>query len=259
MKNRFKNIITFSVITAISMTFMSGCSSKTTSGDKNVINISAAASLKEPMEKIEKTYEANNKNIDIRVNYGASGSLMKQIENGAPCDIFISADTKQVEELSKKKLTEKETEMDFLKNRLVAIVSDNSKMENTESILNTDGKIAIGEPESVPAGKYAKEYLENIDLWNKLQSRFVFAKDVKEVYSWVSTGNAERGFVYYTDTVGKDNIKIIDEADELSEIVYPITVIKGNYSEDVKNLYTYITEDDSSVKVFRECGYTVIE
>lgn len=259
MKNRFKNIITFSVIIAISMTLISGCSSKTISDDKNVINISAAASLKEPMEKIEKTYEANNKNIDIRVNYGASGSLMQQIENGAPCDIFISADTKQVEELSQKKLTEKETEMDFLKNRLVAIVSDNSEMENIESISNTDGKIAIGEPESVPAGKYAKEYLENIDLWNKLQSRFVFAKDVKEVYSWVSTGNAERGFVYYTDTVRKDNIKIIDEADELSEIVYPITVIKGTYSEDVKNLYTYITGEDSSVKVFRECGYTVIE
>ncbi|MWJ95199.1 molybdate ABC transporter substrate-binding protein, partial [Escherichia coli] len=136
------------------------------------------------------------------VNYGASGSLQQQIEQGAPCDLFISAGQKQMKALDEEKLLVSDTMKDLVKNDLVLISSADSSVSGMKD-LTTDKvkKIAVGEVESVPAGKYADEVLTNLNLKDKLKDKLVFAKDVKEVLAWVQSGNADVGFVYFSDTV----------------------------------------------------------
>ena len=124
------------------------------------LNISAAASLKEAMAELEKEYKKENDNVKLTVNFGASGSLQQQIEQGAPCDVFISAGKKQMDALDEKDLIVKETNKGLVENDLVLIAPKDSKLEKIDGITTNDvKKIAVGEPESVPAGKYADEVL----------------------------------------------------------------------------------------------------
>lgn len=193
-----------------------GKQEKTTkSSDSVELNISAAASLKEAMAKIEEEYKKVDSNVKLTVNYGASGSLQQQIEQGAPCDLFISAGQKQMKALDEEKLLVSDTMKDLVKNDLVLISSADSSVSGMKD-LTTDKvkKIAVGEVESVPAGKYADEVLTNLNLKDKLKDKLVFAKDVKEVLAWVQSGNADVGFVYFSDTVNNDKIKVVEKTDE---------------------------------------------
>lgn len=143
-----------------------GKQEKTTkSSDSVELNISAAASLKEAMAKIEEEYKKVDSNVKLTVNYGASGSLQQQIEQGAPCDLFISAGQKQMKALDEEKLLVSDTMKDLVKNDLVLISSADSSVSGMKD-LTTDKvkKIAVGEVESVPAGKYADEVLTNLNL-----------------------------------------------------------------------------------------------
>ena len=232
---KFKNIATILTLSLITSLGIVGCNSSDTknkdseSQEAVELNISAAASLKEAMEKIEEEYKKVNENVTLVVNYGASGSLQQQIEQGAPCDVFISAGQKQMKALDEASLLLEGTYKDLLENDLVLIASKDSDVSNLDDLITNKVKhIAVGEPSSVPAGKYADEVLVNLDLKDKIKDKLVFAKDVKEVLAWTQSGNAEVGFVYYSDTINTDNIKIVETTPSTSHsaIVYPIAVIK---------------------------------
>lgn len=252
MKKNLKLVLSVSI-----MLFMIGCSNKNDI-EKIELNISAASSTKEVMEKIKLEYEKSNSDVELIMNYGGSGALQQQIEQGAPCDIVISAGDKQINELSKKGLVIKESISDLVKNELVLIAPSNSNIKSITDLLNKDVvHIAIGEPKSVPVGEYAKQATENIKIYNDIKDKMVYAKDVKEVLAWVRSSNAEAGFVYYTDTVNNEKIKIVEKIDSKNHkaITYPMAIIADSKKvEECKQLQRYLLSKEGQ-SIFKEFGY----
>ena len=223
-----------------------------TASEKTVtLNISAAASLQEAMVELETKFKEVEPNVKLEVNLGASGALQQQIEEGAPCDVFISAGEKQMTALADKDLLLADTNKTLLTNDLVLVAPEGTEIKDLET-LATDSieKIAIGDPESVPAGKYAKEVLDNTKLYDKVEDKLVLAKDVKEVLSWVQQGNAQAGFVYLSDAQGADGVQVVytTEADTHSPINYPIAVLKASEKQDkAKAFEDFLLSDDGQV------------
>ena len=234
-------------------------------GGKTVeINVSAAASLKDALEKINENYKQAT-GTTVVLNLGGSGALSKQIKEGAPTDLFISASNKAMNELVENGTVEKESVSVLLKNSLVLVVpKDNAaKIEKVEDLANLDekSKLAIGETETVPAGQYAKESLTNLKLWDKVESHVVYAKDVRQVRSYVEGGEAVAGFIYSSDATGDDKIKVVQTMDESThkKIVYPSAVIKGAANAEAAKEYEAFLKTDASMKIFEEFGFKMAE
>lgn len=265
---KFKNIATILTLSLITSLGIVGCNSSDTknkdseSQEAVELNISAAASLKEAMAKIEEEYKKVNENVTLVVNYGASGSLQQQIEQGAPCDVFISAGQKQMKALDEASLLLEGTYKDLLENDLVLIAPKDSDVSNLDDLITNKVKhIAVGEPSSVPAGKYADEVLVNLDLKDKIKDKLVFAKDVKEVLAWTQSGNAEVGFVYYSDTINTDNIKIVETTPSTSHsaIVYPIAVIKESKKPEAAKEFEDFLLSTVGQAILKDFGYKSVE
>ncbi|MEF9951926.1 MAG: molybdate ABC transporter substrate-binding protein [Clostridium sp.] len=237
--------------------FAVGCTSKEAKKPTE-LTISAAASLKDVMGELTEVYSNTNPDVKLTFNFGSSGSLQQQIEQGAPCDIFISAGKKQMTSLADKDLLVEDTNKDLVRNTLVLVGPKDTKVTGIND-LTTDkvGKIAVGEPKSVPAGKYADEALTKLSLKDKVNSKLVFAKDVKEVLAWTSSGNADVGFVYESETLNKDNVKVIEtiSEDSHSPIKYPIAVIKGSKNQDAAKGFEEFLLSEKAQKIFEKYGY----
>ncbi|MCS5348040.1 molybdate ABC transporter substrate-binding protein [Staphylococcus aureus] len=229
-------------IIAIIMTLclvLAGCSNSNESkdskkesadnGKKQEIQIAAAASLTDVTKKLESEFKKEHKNADIKFNYGGSGALRKQIESGAPVDVFMSANTKDVDALKDK--NKAHDTYKYAKNTLVLIGDKNSNYKSVKDLKDND-KLALGEVKTVPAGKYAKQYLDNNNLFKDVENKIVYAKDVKQVLNYVEKGNAKQGFVYKTDLY-KQNKKI-DTVKEIQDIQLkkPITYEAGATSDN---------------------------
>lgn len=227
--------------------------------DKTEITVSAAASLKDALEDIKGVYE-QQKEIELLLNFAASGTLSKQIEQGAPVDVFISASNEEFASLVDKKLIKKGNANNLLKNELVLIASPDSKISSLKDIDSVD-KIAIGIPETVPAGKYAKESFESIGIWRQTEKRIILAKDVRQVLSYVETGNVSLGVVYKTDALTTENVKIVETiaTSTHSPIVYPVGIINTTtHLEEAEDFHQFLKSDEA-VTIFKKYGFTTID
>ncbi|WP_195574361.1 molybdate ABC transporter substrate-binding protein [Paenibacillus sp. 1001270B_150601_E10] len=227
------------------------------------LTISAAASLQQALAEIQPSFENEHPHIKLQFNYGGSGSLQRQIEQGAPVDLFISASESHMKALVDKGLI-KSSEQPLLRNELVVVVpkdNDSSLKQLQDLNMGSMSKIAIGVPETVPAGAYAKESLEAAKLWDALQSKFVQAKDVRQVLQYVETGSAQAGFVYKTDVLSAKDAKIafIIEEQAHSPIVYPIGMIQASkHHQETEQLYQYL-QTPQVMSIFAKYGFTVPE
>ena len=225
------------------------------------LNISAAASLKEAMADIQTEFKKINPNVTLTVNFGASGSFQQQIEQGAPCDIFISAGQSQMKSLDEKSLLLENSKKDLVKNDLVLVGPKDTTLTSL-SDLNSDKvkKIAVGEPTSVPAGKYADEVFTKLGIKDAISSKLVFAKDVKEVLAWTTSGNTEVGFVYKSDALSSKDVKIIElvSEDKHSPITYPVGVIKASKNPDVAKTFEDFLFTDTCKTIFEKYGYGLV-
>jgi molybdate transport system substrate-binding protein len=225
------------------------------------ILISAAASLKEVLEEIKPLYQQSKSDISISYNFGASGALQQQIEQGAPADIFISAAAKQMNALDKKGLIISDTRANLANNRLVLIVAED--IVGITSFYNlTDAKIkkiAIGEPRSVPAGQYGEEVLKKLKIYDRLKPKLVFANNVRQVLAAVETGNAEAGLVYATDAKISNKVKVVVAADDKyhSPIVYPIAVLKSSKNPSVAKEFVKFLSDSQAKDILKKYGFIV--
>ncbi|MCW3794925.1 molybdate ABC transporter substrate-binding protein [Paenibacillus sp. LS1] len=228
------------------------------------LTISAAASLTDAMKEIETNFETANPNIALNFNFGASGALQQQIEQGAPADIFVSAATKNMNALVDENLIASGDQKNLLQNSLVAIVpADGTSTVTSETDLTSDSikTVAIGIPESVPAGTYAKEALTNAKLWDELESKLVQGKDVRQVLQYVETGNADAGFVYKTDALTSDQVKIAFEVDKNSYTPanYPVGIIEGTkHRTEAEQFYAYL-QTPEVLDIFEKYGFTIPE
>lgn len=224
--------------------------------------VSAAVSLKDALEEIKPIYNKEKSNIKITYNFGASGSLQQQIEQGAPVDIFISAAKKQMDTLQNKNLLLNETRKNLLKNQIVLIVPKNNTTIKIfqDLVTNKSKRIAIGEPKSVPAGQYAQEILTSLRLLNKVKDKIIYAKDVRQVLSYVATENVDAGFIYLTDAKTSDDVKIIATASEKSHspIIYPVAVLKNIKSANQAKAFVQFLLGNKAKIIFQKYGFMPI-
>ncbi|QLE54843.1 molybdate ABC transporter substrate-binding protein [Nostoc sp. TCL26-01] len=224
--------------------------------------VSAAASLKDALEEIKPLYQQSKANVNISYNFGASGALQQQIEQGAPADIFISAAKRQVDALEQKQLLVPGTRSILAKNRLVLVVPKN--VSGVTSFYNLKDekikRIAIGEPRSVPAGQYAEQVLQKLKLLPQIKPKLVYANNVRQVLASVESGNADAGLVYVTDAKISDKVKVVVAADEKyhSAIIYPLAVVKSSKNIDAAKEFAQYLATSSQVKaVLKKYGFIV--
>ena len=194
--------------------------------------VSAAVSVENAFVEIANLYTART-GTKVNFSFGASGELEKQIEAGAPVDVFASAGEKEMDQLQARSLIDPATRADFAGNSLVLVVPAGSKLklDSFRDLAEPQVKrLATGNPRTVPAGTYAQQSLQNLHLWSKLHSRLIFAEDVRQVLDYVMRGEVDAGIVYSTD-VGIAHGKVTQVAEApagtYGPIRYPMAVIKG--------------------------------
>lgn len=223
------------------------------------LTVSAAVSLTDALEEIQELYKKDH-NVEFSFNLAGSGTLAQQIQQGAPVDVFISANQQWMDTLEDEDEILSETRADITGNNLVLITEDNSSIdyESFEEISADDvEQIAVGNPESVPAGKYTEEILTNLEMWDDLEDTFILAKDVRQVLTYVETGNAEIGFVYESDALSSDKIKILAEADKDTHepIIYPGAVIADTTEEEAAKEFLKFMESDEAQEILANHGF----
>ena len=224
------------------------------------LTISSAASLKDSITENEAAYSKSLKNIAFVNNSGSSGTLATQIDQGAPVDVFLSAATKQMDDLEAKGLVVKGTRRNLLRNALVLVAPLDSKLQDFEGLTAAGVRvIAVGDPGSVPAGQYGRQTLTALHLWDKLESKFVLAKDVRQVLTYVETGNADAGLVYATDAKASSKVRVVATAPEATHdaIVYPAAVIKGSRNEAAAREFVDYLASPAAQAVFARYGFTI--
>jgi molybdate transport system substrate-binding protein len=255
-----KRIIFLTAI-LLGIILLSGCAvnSPKEQAKNTEIFVSAAVSMKDALTEIQGVYEGNDPNIKLRYNFGGSGALQKQIEQGAPADIFLSAGKSQMDALESKGLIIPESRSNLVGNQLVLIVPLNSsKVNRPEDLIRGDIiKVAMGSPESVPAGKYAKETLNFLQLWNPIQPKLVYTEDVSQVLRYAETGNVDAGIVYQSDAKSSNKVRVVTvfSNDSHSPIEYPIALLKnGSNKKEAEDFLKYLKSSEAK-KVFEKYGF----
>lgn len=203
-------------------------------GHAQELTLSVAVSMKEAVEELGRQFTQTRPAVILRYNLGSSGELQKQIEAGAPVDLFISAAQRQMDELEQKGLILAETRRAFARNALTVVKPSDSTLDITKPADLLDPRvmrIVVGSPKTVPAGQYAEESLRALGLWDRLQPKLVFAENVRQALDYVARGEAEAGFVYVTDaTTRARGVKqaFRPPEDTYRPVTYPVAVVKSS-------------------------------
>lgn len=235
-----------------------GCRTDPGRGDN--ITVSAAVSLKDAFNEIGALYKTKTGG-EVNFNFAASGVLQRQIETGAPIDVFASAGEIQMDELAANDLIDAGSRRDLAKNALVLVVPQNSKLNlaTFNDLAKPEiTKIAIGNPKTVPAGHYTEQLFETLGLKAIVQPRLVFAEDVRQVLDWVVRGDADAGVIYVTDTrIAGDKIRVVATAPDNSHepILYPIATVKNSRQKQGANEFVEIVMSAEGQALLQKYGF----
>ncbi|RHX86198.1 molybdate ABC transporter substrate-binding protein [Leptospira stimsonii] len=223
--------------------------------EKKQLIVSAASSLTQAFTEIGREFDKKY-SVKVVFNFAGSGVLLQQIENGAPADIFASADQETVERGLEKELFDPKSRKNFMKNKLVLIVPSDgiSKIRNL-SQLKEDSiqRIAIGNSSTVPAGRYAKEVLEKEGIYQVLENKFIPGENVRQVLDYVARGEVDAGFVYKTDAMlMKDKVRIAIEDLKTKPILYPIVIVSKTTSPKESKLFLEFLSSPEARTIFEK-------
>jgi molybdate transport system substrate-binding protein len=226
---------------------------------KQELLVGAAASLKDVLEEIAPQFEQQNPTTKLIFQFASSGSLQQQIEQGAPFDVFVSAAEQQVAALLQKDLLVKDSVRRVFGNSLVLVVPKGKNSLQTIDDLKKPEykKIAIGEKQTVPAGQYAEQWLENSKVLSTVKGRLVPAANVRQVLTFVETGNVDAGFVYKTDAMTSTRVELALEAERglLEPIVYPLALVKKSKNQDLGRTFAVYLQSESVRKIWQKRGF----
>ena len=233
-------------------------------GEQSIL-VAAAASLKNAYEdKLIPMFEEQYPGVTDEGTYDSSGKLQTQIEEGLEADVFMSAATKQMKALDDEGMIASDSIVNLLENKIVLIVpaGSDSKIDSFEKIGDA-ASIALGDPESVPAGQYAKEALTNLNVWDSIQDKVSFGTNVTEVLNQVAAASADAGIVYATDAASKaDQVTVVAEAPEGSlekKVIYPVAVVKATAHEDAAKAFVDFLQTPEAIAVFESYGFVAAE
>jgi molybdate transport system substrate-binding protein len=229
--------------------------------DKPAVTVFAAASLTNVLQDLGDSFTTQT-SIPVRFSFAASSALAHQIENGAPADVFFSADLEWMDYLEKRNLIQRDTRHDVLGNRLVLIAPVDSKIKLTIAphfrLAAALGKshLATGDPDAVPAGRYARQALTALGVWNDVADRLVRADSVRSALAFVDRGEAPLGIVYETDALIDKHVRIVGvfPPDSHLPIVYPIA-LTGTSKPDAAKFVEYV-RGPAGVVAFKANGFT---
>lgn len=246
-----KSLLTIFLIAAM-IASISGClSGKSINNQPVEITVSAASSLSDVFKDFGTEFQKNHPEVKINFNFGASGTLEKQIEQGAPVDIFASASQLEIDSLDGKGLIIKDTRTNFTRNKLVIIAPSNLTIEGLKSL----NKIAIGNPKTVPAGRYARIFLENAGIYEIMKPKLIFAENVRQALDYVERGEVDAGFVYFSDTL-KSNMSVSLVDDSLYPlIVYPIAVVKSSQQPAISSQFIEYIRSNEGQTILHKYGF----
>jgi molybdate transport system substrate-binding protein len=223
------------------------------------VTVSAAISLKGALDQLGREYERDHPGAKIALNYGGSGTLQHQIEQGAPVDIFFSAAEKEMNALQSGGLIIVDTRHDIVANNLVLIApSGSDDIHSFQDLAKASVKtVALGEPETVPAGMYAQQTLEKLNLWDAVKKKAIYGKDVRQVLTYVATGDADAGLVYGTDAQTSPKIRTVFTAPPSSHdpIVYPAAVLKNSKDQAAARAFLQFLETPHALEIFKTYGF----
>lgn len=229
------------------------------------VTVFGAASVTNAMDEIIAAYK-KEKGANVIASYASSGPLAKQIENGAPADIFISANMSWMDYLLEKDKIEAGTNVPYLANKLAFIAPVSSKTEKISGLdgaavkkLIGSGKFAMGDPEHVPAGKYTQKAMEGWGIWKDIESQAVRMQDVRSTLAMVERA-VPYGFVYFSDAAVSDKVKVISLVDDslTGKIIYPMGIVKGKRTPETEAFYNFLKTDYAS-GVFLKYGFIVVK
>lgn len=224
------------------------------------LTVSAAASLTNAFTEIATSYEGANPGSRVLLNFGSSGSLLQQVARGAPVDVFASADQDTMDRAQKQNLILDETRRDFAANALVLVVpakGDSFVSAAADLTKPSVARIAVGIPDSVPAGRYAKEALTLQQLWEPLKDKFVYGQNVRQVLDYVARGEVDAGVVYATDAaIMKNKVRVVGVLQTRRPILYPIAVVRGGGSENAGRRFAAFVLSDQGRQILERHGFS---
>ncbi len=253
---------------------LTSCGGKKPGGEsmeakKKDLIVFAAASMTESLNQVKKMYEKENPDVNVVLNLDSSGTLKTQISEGADCDVFISASSKQMNELDKENekfksnvAIDSSTRFNLLENKVtLAVKEDSDKGIASFEDINTDKvkTIALGNAD-VPVGQYSEELLKKMGIWDAIQGKISFASNVKEVTGWVSEGAVDCGIIYSTDAKAA-GLKIVDTADSSmfkKKVIYPAAVVETAKNKDQAKKFLDFLKSDPAKKVFDSFGFKTL-
>jgi len=239
--------------------FTAACGREADASGEEELLIAAAASLEHVLEgEIIPLFQAQYGDIHVQGTYDSSGRLQTQIELGLSADLFFSAAMRQMERLDQQGLVMEETIVPLLENRLVLIVPAGAETGVTEfaDILNAD-RIAVGDPESVPVGQYARDVFAYLGIWEEVRQRASFGANVTEVLHWVAEGSADAGVVYATDALLTEQVTVIAEADLEISVFYPVAILAETQNESAARRFWAFLQTPEVLEIFAAHGFLI--
>lgn len=225
------------------------------------ITVSAAMSLKGTLEEIAQAFEIQERKTTVILNFGASGNLARQIEAGAPVDVFASASPRDMDVLEKQGFIASGSRVDFARNALVLIqpAKPTQPLSSlTDLAADRVRRIAVGDPRSVPAGQYAEACLRSLKLYEQVQSKLIFSGTVRQVLDYVARGEVDAGLVYGTDLrLGGENVRLVVQAPPASHppIVYPVAVVyHSNHAAPARRFVDFVISQTGRA-ILRQHGF----
>jgi len=227
------------------------------------LTVSAAASVQDALIDIQQAYRAQSPAVAVTYNFGSSGALAQQVAQGAPVDVFLSASPQWMDDLADRDLLVPGSRQNLLHNSLVLIAPRAGDGPAGFTALPDAAvkRVAMGEPASVPAGRYGQQVLTHLGLFEDLQPKLVFAKDVRQVLAYVATGNVDAGLVYATDARLSDRVQVVAAAPGAAHepIVYPVAVVQASDQPAAAQAFVDFLASETAADIFASYGFTMAD
>lgn len=226
------------------------------------IVVSAAASLSNAFRDIATAFEKNHPEHSVQLNFGGSGVLLQQMMHGAPVDIFASADQTTMDQAQAAGLLDISSRIDFVRNSLVLITPLTSQPLNSLEDLQsaTWQRIAISNPESVPVGRYSREILQNLDLWDALNDKIIQTQNVRHSLDYVARGEVDAGFVYATDAaIMADKVKVVLTVPTHTPVLYPMAITHSGSDKPASREFVNFVQGSDGQTILQRYGFGKVE
>ncbi|KHK04400.1 molybdate ABC transporter substrate-binding protein [Desulfovibrio sp. TomC] len=224
--------------------------------------VSGAASLINAMAEIKTAFENANPQWQVFANFAGSGQLLQQIEAGAPVDVFVPADRETMDRAQKAGFIDEASRVDFTGNDLMLVVPIDAVDINSLSDLANPrvGRVALGEPDAVPAGSYTKQVLVKAGLWQQLEAKMVYGLSVKQALDYVALGEVDAAFVYATDArLASRKVRVVANMTGHNPIIYPVALLKSCVHQEAARAFLTFLQSSAGQAIMRQCGFKQLD